>query len=740
MVTTSSTPTTLDRGASNGTSGTNSTATSCTSVNTGTATVRTENSNNSCNGSNNEVFIDQSAAAQYDSMLAEHIIRVRQIQRDESSRASLTMSQNSAELLNNSELDSSTISSNMLSRPSHVSFATSATISCDVASSQDTEAETRMKQKERALRLSGSPQPPNEGTATIPHELNSSMNIIDKKRTMQAFPVTTDGDSNGQENNALGGTPSPTTLRRNPHLEGVVGTGSQTISTAFTNDHRPHDMTYDSQQHSLEINHVNQAPIEAFTVQDVPVTVQAIEVPVSTGNPDDDDGDSHTGNGNSSYSNNINRNTTHHCANTAPKKTEKKANRKKRIITIVLLCIVAAIIISVVLVGSICGSSAVTCRKNSSTSSGSSNSNNNGTVMIGSNSDDDDRAIMIYSYIKNISFAQDVDASAKLVPASFNYSALIEKAVDWIIHDDPLQLNLTESQYNYFRLRQRYALAALWFHTSIDNAWSNTLGWLSDDHECDWYGITCSMIDHGDEIGIQSTVIGLNMSSNSMNGIIPADLAFLSNLRLLRFDFNAIAGSIPDSLGQCTDLERVELEFNSPLAGTLPDSLMNWHNLTYFDISNNEFSGLLPTWLGSWVHMTFFSASSNQFNSTLPSSLGLWNNIQSFDVNLNHLHGSLPESIGTWTEIGNFAVIGNSLTGSIPTTLGNWDSVYQLALEDNNFTGTIPDVIGSLENLIYIFFEHNGFTGSVPQGLCDNNIKELIANCSVTCACCTDCI
>jgi hypothetical protein len=740
MVTTSSTPTTLDRGASNGTSGTNTTATSGTSANTGTTTVRTENSNDSCNGSNNEVFIDQSAAAQYDSMLAEHIIRIRQLHRDESSRASLTMSQNSAELLNSNEFDSSTISSNMISRPTHVHFATSDTISCDVASSQDTEAETRMKQKERALRLSGSPQPPNEGAVTIPNELNSSMNIMNKKRTIQEVPVASDARSNGQENIALGGAPSPTTLRRNPHVDGVVGTGSHTNSTNFTNERHPHDMVYDSQQHSLEMSHVNHVPIEAFSVQDIPAPVHAVQV--SMGDPDDDDDDhdhddSHTGNRNISFSNNINKNSTHHSAKKAPK---KKANRKKRIVAIALLCIVAAIIISVVLVGSICGSGAVTCRRNSSTSSGSSNSNNNGTVMIVSKTDDDDRAIMIYSYINNISFAQDVDASAKLVPASFNYSALREKAVDWIIHDDPLQLNITESQHSYFRLRQRYALAALWFHTSIDNAWGNTSGWLSDEDECNWYGITCTIIDHGDDIGIQSTVIGLNMSSNSMNGILPADLAFLSNLRLLRFDFNAIAGSIPDSIGQCTDLERVELEFNYLLTGTLPDSLMNWRNLTHFDISNNEFSGLLPTWLGSWLYMTFFSASSNQFNSTLPSSLGLWNNIQSFDVNLNHLHGSLPESIGNWTEIGNFGVTGNSLTGSIPTTLGNWDSLYQLALEENNFTGTIPNVIGSLGNLIYIFFEHNAFTGSVPQGLCDNNVKELIANCSVTCACCTDCI
>ena len=735
MVTTSSTPTTLDRGGSTGTSTTNTTATTTTS----STSANTHATTNSAEPYHDDVFIDQASAAQYDSMLAEHIIRIRsQLHRDESSRASMTMSNNSAELFSSNEFDSSTISSNMTSRTPHMNSATSAAISCAAKNDPEvteassappqTDADTRMKQKERALRLSETPQqPPSEGT-TIPQELNSSMNIINKNRVVPNIPFTAHGDS------LLGGVAPPTTLRRNPHLEGVMmGSDGTTNSTRFTEDH-PHDVMYDSQHGFDTSHHVNHVPIEAFSVPDIAPPVQAIQV--SMENPDEDEeNDTRNGNGISNNSNN-DRNSVHpDVVKPHKKKTKKNPNRKKSIAAIVVLCIIASATVTAILVGSICGSGSVTCRN----SSGSSSSNIFNNQTASKTDEDDVRANMIYSYINNITLDQDSVESGKLVPSIFNWSALKKEAMDWIVYDDPLQLNVTASQQDYFQLRQRYALAALWFHTSLNHTWINTMGWLSEDHECDWYGITCSEIDHGDDIGIQNTVIGLNMTANSMNGIIPADLAFLSNLRLLKFDFNAISGTIPDSLGLCTDLERVELEFNNPLTGMLPDTIMNWRNLTYFDISYNDFSGPLPTWMGDLSRMKFFSASSNQFDSTLPSSLGSWTLIENFDCNLNQLHGTLPEAIGNWTMIENFSIVGNDFTGSIPATVGNWNNLTQLALSNNHFNGTIPNVIGDLQYLAYGLFDFNGFTGSVPQGLCDNDMVSLVANCSVTCGCCTNC-
>ncbi len=202
MVTTSSTPTTLDRDASSGTTATNTTASTRNSASTNTslnsrehnyASTRSNTNTDNVDNDDDDVFIDRTAAAQYDSMLAESIIRIRsQLHRDESSRASLTLSQSSAELFSSNEFDSSTISSAM-TRPPLMNF-TSSTVTVgdvqtdpDVASSSlspTTEPETcDTKEKERAVLRSGAPQPQDE-VSTIPDGLNTSMDLISKKRVI----------------------------------------------------------------------------------------------------------------------------------------------------------------------------------------------------------------------------------------------------------------------------------------------------------------------------------------------------------------------------------------------------------------------------------------------------------------------------------------------------------------------------------------------------------------------------
>jgi hypothetical protein len=67
-------------------------------------------------------------------------------------------------------------------------------------------------------------------------------------------------------------------------------------------------------------------------------------------------------------------------------------------------------------------------------------------------------------------------------------------ALDWILHDDELQLEA-----NHPGLIQRYTLALLAFqfdhltwHYDVANLTSDgTLDWLSSTHECEWYGISC---------------------------------------------------------------------------------------------------------------------------------------------------------------------------------------------------------------------------------------------------------
>jgi hypothetical protein len=60
-------------------------------------------------------------------------------------------------------------------------------------------------------------------------------------------------------------------------------------------------------------------------------------------------------------------------------------------------------------------------------------------------------------------------------------------AFDWISKSDQARVD----PLTYPTVEQRYALAVL-YESSGGSNWLNSDGWLSEDEECLWYGITCS--------------------------------------------------------------------------------------------------------------------------------------------------------------------------------------------------------------------------------------------------------
>ena len=82
---------------------------------------------------------------------------------------------------------------------------------------------------------------------------------------------------------------------------------------------------------------------------------------------------------------------------------------------------------------------------------------------------------------------------------------------------------------------ERSALIALYNSTDGAN-WTNNTGWLgSAGTECFWFGVTC---DSG-------SVSSLSLNSNSLTGTIPNELGNLTNLLSIDFSYNSLSGTIP---------------------------------------------------------------------------------------------------------------------------------------------------------------------------------------------------
>ena len=86
-------------------------------------------------------------------------------------------------------------------------------------------------------------------------------------------------------------------------------------------------------------------------------------------------------------------------------------------------------------------------------------------------------------------------ATYPIPPDSSGSATSEERALAWLIQDDPLKL-FAENESDRNRLVQRYALLTLWYSLNGD-AWVKNDGWLVAEDECSWYGIAC-INDQGD--------------------------------------------------------------------------------------------------------------------------------------------------------------------------------------------------------------------------------------------------
>ncbi|KAL8210818.1 hypothetical protein R6Q57_005255 [Mikania cordata] len=88
-------------------------------------------------------------------------------------------------------------------------------------------------------------------------------------------------------------------------------------------------------------------------------------------------------------------------------------------------------------------------------------------------------------------------------------------------------------------------------------------------------------------------VMLLDLSSNSLSGLIPSELTSLRELKSLNLSRNKLTGKIPDKIGDMKELISLDLSLNK-LYGQLPKSLSSLSFLSSFNVSYNNLTGRVP--------------------------------------------------------------------------------------------------------------------------------------------------
>lgn len=91
-----------------------------------------------------------------------------------------------------------------------------------------------------------------------------------------------------------------------------------------------------------------------------------------------------------------------------------------------------------------------------------------------------------------------------------------------------------------------------------------------------------------------TSVIGVDVSSNELNGIVPSDISILLPfLTTLDLSSNNLSGTIPANLANCSYLNVLKLD-NNQLSGQIPPELALLSRIKTFTVTNNQLCGPVP--------------------------------------------------------------------------------------------------------------------------------------------------
>ena len=142
------------------------------------------------------------------------------------------------------------------------------------------------------------------------------------------------------------------------------------------------------------------------------------------------------------------------------------------------------------------------------------------------------------------------------------------RALNWMVYEDPLQLEPPRSAAETNKIAQRFALTVLFYATGGET-WVSSHNFLSGEDECEWNSVDDRGYFSGagqcDRDGMITTVA---LWQNNLFGRIPAELATLRKLKVLSLYRNKLQGQVPGRLSQLSDIHTLYLHDNE-LSGTV---------------------------------------------------------------------------------------------------------------------------------------------------------------------------
>ncbi|XP_044417195.1 receptor kinase-like protein Xa21 [Triticum aestivum] len=189
-------------------------------------------------------------------------------------------------------------------------------------------------------------------------------------------------------------------------------------------------------------------------------------------------------------------------------------------------------------------------------------------------------------------------------------------------------------------------------------------------------------------LGNLSRLTRLYADNGNLEGPIPASLGELKNLFVLDLSKNYhLNGSIPREILKLHSLSwYLDLSYNS-LSGLIPSEVGSLINLNRLTLSGNQFSGKIPDSIQNCIVLEWLSLDSNLFEGSIPRPLTYIKGLSKLNLTMNKFSGNIPAALGNIRNLQELYLAHNNLSGSIPIVLQNLTSLSQLDISFNNLQG-----------------------------------------------------
>jgi Leucine-rich repeat (LRR) protein len=221
-----------------------------------------------------------------------------------------------------------------------------------------------------------------------------------------------------------------------------------------------------------------------------------------------------------------------------------------------------------------------------------------------------------------------------------------------------------------------------------------------------------------ESIGNLTQLITLNITDNRLSsGPLPSSLGTLRFMQTLALSRCYILGALPDSIAGLQNLTYFDIEANV-LTGFLNSKVTcALTKLQYLSIANNYLTGPVPSCMGNLTHLNALDMGYNNFYGRIPESLGNLVQLRYLNLGYNDFTHSIPDALASLTKLKLLDISGNLLTGTFPEFVTTFTLLESFTVTVNYMVGTMPASIANLALLRQLEIEQNYFNGTLPASL-----------------------